>query len=275
MALSKEKLQILITPELTIREALQRLCSTAKRVLFVTDGLVFKGTLNDGDIRRYLLKNGSLDDKVAQAANYNTKFLFSTERRKAHRFLRDNNIHAVPIVDEDMNIEDIVFLYDTVELDKVVIRQLKSEDLPLVMEFFDQMAGDTRAMFNRGDCNRIRAIEHLSCRNEDNQIHFAAIYKDENGIEKMVGYVFLWDTDTLIPWLGICIREDWKGHHLGRILLDFLDKYAVEQGYGGLMLTTVPANVRAHSLYTRMGFQYYGVYTDSEFLYIKRYPKRK
>ena len=67
MALSKEKLQILITPELTIREALQRLCSTAKRVLFVTDGLVFKGTLNDGDIRRYLLKNGSLDDKVAQA----------------------------------------------------------------------------------------------------------------------------------------------------------------------------------------------------------------
>ena len=33
----------------------------------------------------------------------------------------------------------------------------------------------------------------------------------------------------------------------------------------------VPANVRAHALYERMGFEYYGVYPDSEFLYIKRY----
>ena len=37
------------------------------------------------------------------------------------------------------------------------------------------------------------------------------------------------------------------------------------------MLTSVPANVRAHALYERMGFSYYGVYPDSEFLYIKRY----
>jgi len=50
-----------------------------------------------------------------------------------------------------------------------------------------------------------------------------------------------------------------------------LDSWAKPKGYGGLMLTSVPANVRAHSLYTRMGFEYFGVYPDSEFLYIKRY----
>lgn len=273
MALNEEKQQILITETITIREALQRLCISSKRILFVVDGLVFKGALNDGDIRRYLLKNGKLDDPVSAAANYHAKFLFSTERCNARNFLWNNKINAVPIVDEDMNIEDIVFLHDSVELDKVSIRQLKTEDLSMVLEFFDQMAGDTRAMFNRGDVNRIRVIEHLGCQHDDNQVHFAAVVKDGDGADKMVGYVFIWDTHTLLPWLGICIREDWKGNHLGRVLLEHLDKYAKEQGYGGLMLTTVPANVRAHSLYTRMGFEYYGVYPDSEFLYIKRYLK--
>ena len=39
------------------------------------------------------------------------------------------------------------------------------------------------------------------------------------------------------------------------------------------MLTSVPANIRAHSLYARMGFEYFGVYPDSEFLFIKRYAR--
>ena len=37
------------------------------------------------------------------------------------------------------------------------------------------------------------------------------------------------------------------------------------------MLTGVPANIRAHSLYERMGFEYCGTHVSSEFLYIKRY----
>lgn len=145
--------------------------------------------------------------------------------------------------------------------------------MALALEFFDQMAGDTRAMFNRGDVNRMRIIGHLSRKEYDGQIHFAAVVKDGAGNERMVGYVFLWDMDKALPWLGIAVREDWKGHHLGRILLKHLDDWARPRGYGGLMLTSVPANVRAHSLYARMGFEYCGVYPDSEFLFIKRYAK--
>ena len=165
----------------------------------------------------------------------------------------------------------MVFLHDSVNPDDASIRVLEQKDMGMVLGFFDQMSGSTRAMFNRGDINRIRAIEHLNRTEEDNQIHFAAVVKSDDGVEKMVGYVFLWDLDTKIPWLGIAVREDWKGHHLGRRLLQHLDDYLKPRGYGGVMLTSVPANVRAHSLYTRMGFEYYGVYPDSEFLYIKRY----
>ncbi len=275
MNILKKYEMVLMTPEEPLRTALLKLCTSGKRVLFLVEETKFLASLNDGDIRRFLLKGGSLDAPAKEAANFHARFLFDTEREKAKQFLWENNINAVPIVDEDKNILDIVFLHDVVEINEAKIRILKHDDLGMVLEFFDQMAGDTRAMFNRGDVNRVRVMEHLSRRKDDNEVHFAATVTDEDGHEKMVGYVFLWDLDTLIPWLGICVREDWKGNHLGRKLLEYLDSYLQPKGYGGVMLTSVPANIRAHALYERMGFVYYGNHPSSEFLYIKRYPVKK
>ena len=271
MEIMKKYESIFVVEETSIRTALQKLCSSKKQVLFVTDGPRLLASLNDGDIRRFLLAGGNIDAPVKDAANYHVHFLMDAERSRAKSYLWEHNINALPIVDDDKNILDVVFLHDSVEIDKVAIRQLGQGDIPMALEFFDQMAGDTRAMFNRGDVNRIRMIEHLSKRHNDHEIHFAAVVKETDGREKMVGYVFLWDTDTLIPWLGICVHEDWKGNHLGRKLLDFLDAHAQSNGYGGLMLTSVPANIRAHSLYERMGYEYFGAHPNGEFLYIKRY----
>ena len=270
----KEILNLLVDGSLSIRESLQRLCDSSKQILFVVEDGVLKGALSDGDVRRFLLKGGNIDAPVSAAANFHPVFLMSTERERAASLIAEKRMPAIPIVDEDMRLEDIVFRFETVDLESVEMRELAKDDLPMVLEFFDQMAGDTRAMFNRNDVNRIRAIKHLSRESgdSDGEVHFAATVKDAGGTEKMVGYVFLWDIGTKIPWLGIAVREDWKGHHLGRRLLQYIDEWAVPKGYGGVMLTSVPANIRAHSLYTRMGFEYYGVYPDSEFLYIKRYP---
>ena len=254
--------------------AIRQLCVCGKYVLFVVEGRTLKGALSDGDIRRFLLKGGTLETPVRAAANFSPDFLFESEREKAEQFIWDNKLTALPIVDEDMQIVDMVFLHDAVNPEEARIRVLERKDMEMVLKFFDQMSGSTRAMFNRGDVNRVRVIEHLNRTGDDHQIHFAAVIPDGAG-EKMVGYVFLWDLDTRIPWLGIAVREDWKGHHLGRTLLRHLDDYLKPRGYGGVMLTSVPANVRAHSLYTRMGFTYYGVYPDSEFLYVKRYARQQ
>ena len=264
----------LVDVGISIRDSLQRLCDSAKGVLFLVDGGILKGSLSDGDVRRHLLAGGGIDDQARVAANLHPKFLFTTERGNALSLMVENKISAIPIVDENMCVIDVAFLRESVPLDDVVIRELKSGDMGLVLEFFDQMAGDTRAMFNRGDVNRVRVIRHFGNKQgtADGEIHFAAIVKDGNGCEKMVGYVFLWGIDTRIPWLGIAVREEWKGHQLGRRLLEYVDQWAIPRGYGGIKLTSVPANIRAHSLYVRMGYQYYGVYTDSEFLYIKCYP---
>ena len=265
--------KVTITPEATVRMALQRLCENGQQILFVIEDGVLRGSLTDGDVRRFLLNGGTLDASVSEAANFKPHFGFTTERRNAESVLAQSKFNALPIVDEEMRLVDVVVEHETVNLGAVKIREIQPDDLPMVLDFFDQMAGDTRAMFNRNDVNRLRVIEHLKRTKPDNEIHFAAVVKSEEGGERMVGYVFLWDIDTKVPWLGIAVREDWKGHHLGRVLLSHLDAWAMPKGYGGLMLTSVPANVRAHSLYSRMGFTYYGVYPDSEFLYIKRYDQ--
>lgn len=261
----------LILESASIRDALSMLCANRKQALFVVEGKVLKGALVDGDIRRFLLKGGDISALVKDAMTSHPKFLFTSERGKAQSFLQENNISAVPIVDDNMQIIDVVSLNEDVDIVNVKIRSLCRNDIKMVMEFFDQMAGDTRAMFNRNDVNRIRVMEHLSRMNDDHQVHFAATVMDSGCNEKMVGYVFLWDLDRRVPWLGIAVREDWKGHHLGRLLLKHIDNYLEPKGYGGVMLTSVPANIRAHSLYARMGFEYFGVYPDSEFLYVKRY----
>jgi len=273
MATKREIDSVLIGADETLRVAIQRLCACGKYVLFVTNEDKLVAALSDGDVRRFLLKCGDLDVPIREAANFKPDFLFESERERAEQFVWDNKLTAVPIVDEQMKVVDIVFLHDDVSVDDVSMRVLGREDLPMVMAFFDQMSGSTRAMFNRGDVNKIRVIEHLNRKCNDHQVHFAATVRDADGSEKMVGYVFLWELQTKIPWLGVAVREDWKGHHLGRRLLQHVDDYLKARAYGGVMLTSVPANVRAHSLYTRMGFEYFGVYPDSEFLYIKRYEQ--
>lgn len=261
----------------SIRASLQRLCDSGKGVLFLVQDGILKGSLSDGDIRRYLLSGGKIDDAVVNAANMAPVFLFSAERERSEAVMVEKSISAVPIVDETMRVVDIAFLHERVPIDDVVIRELNENDLGVVLEFFDQMAGDTRAMFNRGDANRIRVVNYLTSKSSkgSDEIHFAAVVKSSDGMEKMVGYVFLWDTDKLLPWLGVAVREEWKGHQLGRRMLEWIDEWAKPKGYGGIMLTSVPANIRAHSLYVRMGYEYFGTHPSSEFLYVKRYCQER
>ena len=187
--LTTELEKVTISAETTVRTALQRLCENGQQILFVTENGVLRASLTDGDVRRFLLKDGTLDASVSEAANFKPHYVFTTERRNAESVLAESKFNALPIVDEEMRLVDVVTMHDTVNLGNVKIRELLPADLPMVMEFFDQMAGDTRAMFNRNGVNRLRAIEHLKCTQPDKEIHFAAVVPSEDG-ELMVGYVF-------------------------------------------------------------------------------------
>lgn len=265
------KFDNLITEDLLLEEAMRILDNCAKGTLVVANGNKLVAVISDGDIRRSLLRGETLKSPVSKAANYQPLYLLSSERRRAERYMKEKEIKVLPIVNDDLEITEIVYSDEKVTLDGVSFRKIEPEDYDKLMAFFDQMSGDTRAMFNRLDINTIRAIKYLKGEGED-EIHFGA-FLNVGGEEIIVGYVFLWDLNTTIPWLGIAVHEKYKGYHLGRELLRLLDDYCLKNGYGGLMLTTVPANIRAHSLYSRMGYEYMGMHPCGEFLYIKRFKK--
>ena len=264
---------LLVNKDEVLSQAMAKLDKAGKRIVFAVTDKRLVGALSDGDIRRFLLRGGKLDALVSDAMNKAPKFLFDTQRSGAMDYMLSNKIETVPVVNDDLCVLDVVCLNEAVDISTVNIRELVPGDMEKILAFFDQMAGDTRAMFNRGNVNRIRVIEYLEGRNP-NEKHFCATVTLD-GQEQIVGYTFLWETDKMIPWLGIAIHEKWKGYHLGRIMMRHLDAYAKEQGFGGLMLTTVPANIRAHTLYTNMGYEYMGSHTSGEYMYIKRYDMGK
>lgn len=93
--------------EQNIQEALGQLNKTGKGILFLTDTVGrLTASLTDGDIRRYLLSGGTLKDAVAPAGNHHP--ITAHSRDEALRLLSERNCIAVPVLDDNGRIEDIV-----------------------------------------------------------------------------------------------------------------------------------------------------------------------
>ena len=149
------------------------------------------------------------------------------------------------------------------------IRPLNKEtDRPLAEAFFAQMGGESRAFFNRGGGNERSTLAFFTA--EEGARPAAAYFLAEDQ-GRMAGYVFLWDLDRSVPWLGIAVAEDWKGRHLGRELMAYAEEYARSLRKGGILLTTHIANLRGQGLYEASGYEYLGVHTSGERLYLKRF----
>jgi len=94
------------------------------------------------------------------------------------------------------------------------LREANAGDEALLGEFFDQMGGETRAVFNRGDYNR-RGVLKFCQKGDPTRKYWLLV--DEG---KMLGYVFFLDWDTKIPTLGVAVRDELRGKKLGRALCE-------------------------------------------------------
>ena len=93
---------ITIHPKATIKEAMEALDKTAEKVLLVVDGKqALIGTLTDGDIRRYILKEQDLIGPIENAFNKNPIFVFKEDidTGKVVKILTKNKINLIPILD--------------------------------------------------------------------------------------------------------------------------------------------------------------------------------
>lgn len=119
--------------EMTIVDAMGKIDHNAKGILFIVNeknSLV--GCITDGDIRRWLLKTGDLSASVSVAMNGSPKSLLVEERDKAEKLMHERGIIALPIIDQNMTIIDIIWLSD--EDEYVNVKKRKSlEGTPVVI----------------------------------------------------------------------------------------------------------------------------------------------
>lgn len=125
---------MLINQSKTIKEAMKKLDTVASKILFVVfdDSNKLVGSLTDGDIRRYILSNGSLEAEVLEACNKKTvsiKKPFDEEQLLTK--MEELDIVFTPVIDDNGIIDDI--LSYSAMTKKIIKKVYKKIDIPVVI----------------------------------------------------------------------------------------------------------------------------------------------
>jgi len=102
---------ILIKTDTTIQEALVKLQNSSLRCLIVVNKKnILLGTINDGDVRRAILKNAKLTYKIAKYYKKNCYFVKNNEvsKKNASEKLKKLKINLIPIVDKNKKVIDYI-----------------------------------------------------------------------------------------------------------------------------------------------------------------------
>ena len=105
----------LIPESFRVIDVMQRLDILGKKTLFVAENGRLLAAITDGDIRRWILKNGNLQKSIKEVANYRPKWLPAEERKQAYRKLKEWEVDAIPLLADERRIVSI-FLWNNEEI---------------------------------------------------------------------------------------------------------------------------------------------------------------
>ncbi len=99
----------LINGKKTVIDAMKQIDDIARKILFVTEDNKLVATVSDGDIRRWILKRGDLNATVDNIANYSPKALYIDNNEDPQKYMTDNRIEAVPLLNNKDEVVKIIF----------------------------------------------------------------------------------------------------------------------------------------------------------------------
>lgn len=117
-----------------VKDALKQLEATERKTLFVVDGeqhLV--GTLTDGDIRRWILAEGSLDGTVEKICNTSPCVAYGGyDPEQIKREMLEKKIGSIPVISANRKVVDVLF-WEKVFGESVVRKEAVPIELPVVI----------------------------------------------------------------------------------------------------------------------------------------------
>jgi dTDP-glucose pyrophosphorylase len=106
--------ELLVRENVQVRAALKQMDLAAAKILFVVgeDRRLF-GSLTDGDIRRWILKEGSLQEPVSELCNRHPKVVrMDADVASIRELMLRNKIEVLPVVDEHDVVVDVYLWTD-------------------------------------------------------------------------------------------------------------------------------------------------------------------
>lgn len=101
--------KFIVSEDLSVIDTMRQMDASANKILFILNDEKLVAAITDGDIRRWILKNGDLKAPVKLLANYNPIKLLASRRQEAATLMLQRKIEAVPIVDDDDRLVSVVF----------------------------------------------------------------------------------------------------------------------------------------------------------------------
>ncbi len=105
---------IIVSPQINIRQALKKMDELGEKTILAADAKNrLLGTVTDGDIRRWILKGGGLQEKISRVMNTSPIFLkegYSND--KAKEVMAEEVIECIPVVDANKRIVSAIWWLD-------------------------------------------------------------------------------------------------------------------------------------------------------------------
>ena len=101
----------IISSDKSVLEAMDAINVNGRGLVFVCDGSnALVGVITDGDIRRFILSGGALNDNTYDLANKNPKFILKGDNIDAEEYMQKMKINCLPILNKKREIISIRFL---------------------------------------------------------------------------------------------------------------------------------------------------------------------
>ena len=108
----------IIGKDCSIIDAMQKINSNSKGVVYVCEEQILCGSITDGDIRRHLISGGSIGDGVTTIMNTSPSFCVAEDSDTVQSIMLQKNIRSMPVLDEKNRIIDVIFINETVETNR-------------------------------------------------------------------------------------------------------------------------------------------------------------
>lgn len=102
----------IISEDLTLLEAMKKINDGGKGIAYICKNFKLLASVTDGDIRRALLNNQNINESVKNIANYAPIFMLEKDKKNRKEFMKKYSLPSIPIVNKDMEVCDIIFLYN-------------------------------------------------------------------------------------------------------------------------------------------------------------------